>query len=213
MSSFFGETSTPNHSWWWLGIGLQNQVASQFTMPVQGNISAIAVYMAGHWNAVSARGVIWEVATNAVIRNTTAFSAKAGGGYQGGQSWHNYAVTTYLANQSEALWLGFWRDPAGRAEWSLTSSGYFRCNGGSGTTSPASFAGFVNPGNPQGTIGAYCAYTGATGSPAGGGSGSASTSRIELWNGTAWVQKPLNIWSGTAWVQKPLERWSGTAWS
>lgn len=35
---------------------------------------------------------------------------------------------------------------------------------------------------------------------------------VKVWNGSAWVQKPLKIWNGSAWVQKPLKVWTGSAW-
>lgn len=43
--------------------------------------------------------------------------------------------------------------------------------------------------------------------PPPGGSG-----LIKVWNGTAWVEKPVKVWTGSAWVTKPLKRWNGTAW-
>ena len=36
--------------------------------------------------------------------------------------------------------------------------------------------------------------------------------RIKVWNGTAWVKKPIKVWNGTSWVVKPVKRWNGTAW-
>lgn len=35
---------------------------------------------------------------------------------------------------------------------------------------------------------------------------------IKVWNGTAWVKKPIKVWNGTAWVAKPVKRWNGVAW-
>jgi hypothetical protein len=35
---------------------------------------------------------------------------------------------------------------------------------------------------------------------------------VKVWNGSAWVQKPLKVWTGSAWVQKPLKVWTGSAW-
>lgn len=49
------------------------------------------------------------------------------------------------------------------------------------------------------------AYFGAPLIPSSGG-------LVKVWNGTAWVEKPIKVWNGTAWVQKPLKRWNGTAW-
>lgn len=35
---------------------------------------------------------------------------------------------------------------------------------------------------------------------------------LKVWNGSAFVSKPVKVWTGAAWVTKPLKRWSGTAW-
>jgi hypothetical protein len=35
---------------------------------------------------------------------------------------------------------------------------------------------------------------------------------VKVWNGSAWVQKPLKVWDGTAWATKPVKAWSETAW-
>ena len=34
----------------------------------------------------------------------------------------------------------------------------------------------------------------------------------KVWNGSAWVAKPVKVWNGSAWVTKPVKRWNGTAW-
>lgn len=39
------------------------------------------------------------------------------------------------------------------------------------------------------------------------------TGDAKVWNGTAWVAKPVKVWNGTAWVQKPVKFWNGTAWT
>ncbi|HEU4913838.1 MAG TPA: kelch repeat-containing protein [Candidatus Saccharimonadales bacterium] len=35
---------------------------------------------------------------------------------------------------------------------------------------------------------------------------------IKVWNGSAWVAKPMKVWNGSAWVVKPVKRWNGSAW-
>lgn len=40
----------------------------------------------------------------------------------------------------------------------------------------------------------------------------ATTTLAKVWNGTAWVVKPVKYWNGSAWVTKPVKRWSGSAW-
>lgn len=207
----FGQTATPNFGWWWMGIGTSNQVCSQFAVPAAATITSLSCYMGGHINPVAAQCVMWDGPTGNLIRSAGSnFTSGYGASTPGGQGWHTQNITAYNANQGDNVWIGFWRDPSGRAEWSITGSGTFIVSPAAGTTvaSPAGLAGNYNPGNPRGTIGAYATYTGNTG----GGGGGGTTSRINLWNGTAWSQKPLNIWNGTAWVQKPLERWSGTVW-
>lgn len=39
-----------------------------------------------------------------------------------------------------------------------------------------------------------------------------STGKIKVWNGSAWVAKPLKVWNGSAWVTKPVKHWTGSAW-
>lgn len=34
----------------------------------------------------------------------------------------------------------------------------------------------------------------------------------KVWNGTAWVAKPVKVWDGTAWGAKPVKIWNGSAW-
>jgi hypothetical protein len=40
----------------------------------------------------------------------------------------------------------------------------------------------------------------------------APTGRAKVWNGSAWVIKPVKVWSGSAWVLKPAKVWNGSAW-
>lgn len=41
---------------------------------------------------------------------------------------------------------------------------------------------------------------------------SAAGGNIKVWNGSAWVAKPVKVWNGSAWVTKPVKRWNGSAW-
>lgn len=36
--------------------------------------------------------------------------------------------------------------------------------------------------------------------------------RLNIWNGSAWVEKPMKAWSGSAWVEKPVKVWNGSSW-
>lgn len=40
----------------------------------------------------------------------------------------------------------------------------------------------------------------------------AGSGLIKVWNGSAWVEKPVKVWTGSAWVTKPLKRWTGSSW-
>lgn len=40
-----------------------------------------------------------------------------------------------------------------------------------------------------------------------------ATNRCKVWNGSAWVAKPVNVWNGSAWVTKTLKYWNGSTWS
>lgn len=40
----------------------------------------------------------------------------------------------------------------------------------------------------------------------------AAGGNIKVWNGSAWVAKPVKVWNGSAWVAKPMKRWNGSAW-
>lgn len=44
------------------------------------------------------------------------------------------------------------------------------------------------------------------------GGGGGTTGYIKVWNGSAWVLKPMKVWTGSAWVQKPVKFWNGSAW-
>jgi hypothetical protein len=39
-----------------------------------------------------------------------------------------------------------------------------------------------------------------------------ATGQMKVWNGSAWVAKPVKVWNGSAWVVKPLKYWNGSAW-
>jgi len=39
-----------------------------------------------------------------------------------------------------------------------------------------------------------------------------SSGQIKVYDGTAFVAKPVKVWNGSAWVIKPLKRWDGTVW-
>lgn len=42
--------------------------------------------------------------------------------------------------------------------------------------------------------------------------GAGSSGRLKVWNGSAWVAKPVKVWNGSSWVAKPVKRWNGSTW-
>jgi hypothetical protein len=36
--------------------------------------------------------------------------------------------------------------------------------------------------------------------------------KVKVWNGSAFIAKPMKVWDGTAWVEKPMKVWNGSAW-
>ncbi|MCA3574828.1 MAG: hypothetical protein IOC86_13015 [Aestuariivirga sp.] len=66
-------------------------------------------------------------------------------------------------------------------------------------------AAFTNVANPSGQDIYGCTTLALR--PAAGAGGN-----IKVWNGSAWVARPVKVWNGTNWVTKPAKRWTGTAW-
>jgi hypothetical protein len=42
--------------------------------------------------------------------------------------------------------------------------------------------------------------------------GAAPTGQIKVWNGSAFVAKPVKVWNGSSWVTKPVKYWNGSSW-
>ena len=43
-------------------------------------------------------------------------------------------------------------------------------------------------------------------------SGASASGQMKVWNGSAWVAKPVKVWNGSAWVAKPVKVWNGSSW-
>lgn len=39
-----------------------------------------------------------------------------------------------------------------------------------------------------------------------------TSGQTKVYNGSAWVGKPVKVWDGSAWVVKPVKRWNGSSW-
>ena len=44
------------------------------------------------------------------------------------------------------------------------------------------------------------------------GAGAPAGKLAKVWDGSAWVTKPVKVWSSSAWVTKPIKVWNGSAW-
>jgi hypothetical protein len=42
--------------------------------------------------------------------------------------------------------------------------------------------------------------------------GSVVAGQIKVYNGSAWVWKPVKVWNGSTWTTKTLRYWNGTSW-
>ena len=39
-----------------------------------------------------------------------------------------------------------------------------------------------------------------------------TTGQIKVWDGSAWVAKPMKVWTGAAWEIKPVKFYNGSTW-
>lgn len=62
------------------------------------------------------------------------------------------------------------------------------------------------------TASIYVTYDDAILLPGEDEDGGGATNGIKVWDGTAWVVKPVKVWNGSAWETKTLKRWDGSAW-
>lgn len=40
-----------------------------------------------------------------------------------------------------------------------------------------------------------------------------SGSALKVWDGSAWVTKPVKVWDGSSWITGVAKVWDGSAWS
>jgi hypothetical protein len=40
-----------------------------------------------------------------------------------------------------------------------------------------------------------------------------SAGRVKVWDGSAWLVKPVKVWDGAAWLVRPVKVWDGSAWA
>lgn len=166
-----------------------------FSMPEAGRITSISCFFGGHTAAVTARMVLWDSGGN-IVAQSSSFSAAKGSGASGGQSWITQTIPDVLAASGASYYIGFWRDPAGDAEWSIsTGSGTWLDNTNT-SGSPGAFTGLTSNG---GSIGAYATYVPLRCYVRRGGVWVAAFPRVR--RGGAWVSPPVYVRRGGAWVQ------------
>lgn len=178
------------------GLNTLNQVGmGTFSMPEAGRINQLACFFGGHTAAVNARLVLWSSA-GAIVAQSATFSAPKGSGSSGGQSWQTATIPDVLAASGTAYYVGFWRDPAADAEWSiLTGSGTWQENTNT-SGSPGAFTGLTSN---AGAVGAYATYVPLR----------CYVRRSGAWVPTwpavrrtgAWSQPPVYVRRSGSWVQ------------
>lgn len=153
--STIGITSEPTYGQRWTGANTDTQVAYKVTMPTDGTITAVGVWMAGYVSSVTAYCCVWN-SSGTLVAQSASFTA-TGRSFGLGQSDLYYKTLTspYAASSGQVLYIGFSRNPAGSAQWGYNSTGthYDHSNTGS---YPAN-ASFALSG--YGSIGAYATYS------------------------------------------------------
>ncbi len=132
-----------------------NQIrsASAYATSQAGSITSLSVYMGGSGAAVNAKLCIWN-SGGTLVGQTATFSAASG------RALHTKALTSAVACTAGAVFfIGFWRDPAGAAEWGAAASGSFRAKASG--SAPSNTSGDVACGGAYfcGDMQAYGTYT------------------------------------------------------
>ena len=133
-----------------------NQIrsSSSYATALAGSITSLSVYMGGTGGvAVNAKLCIWN-SSGTLVGQTATFSAASG------RALHTKSLVTPVACTAGAtFFIGFWRDPAGSAEWGVAASGTFRAKASG--SAPSSTSGDVACGGAYfcGDMQAYGSYT------------------------------------------------------
>jgi hypothetical protein len=193
-----GRTTTSGNDTWVTNTGSNNQYAYKLTLPQDGIVSALNVYMAGSGGTCRTRLCLWTTGGTLLVA-ATQFTAGAGSGGVNGQSFHRSTITPLLLSAGD-YYIGFWRNGADGAEWSY--------NAGSGTIHPsAPSAGVSNVGSPgslntgsstTGQMSAYLEYT-----PPG----------AQVYDGSTWQDTPAYCFDGTDWqLMDGIYVFDGSTW-
>jgi len=127
FGSFVDTTTHPTTAFNFSGVNTANEVATLFTAPEKGEIQSISCYFAGDaGDTPNAQVGVWDGPTKALLGASATFVLPTGSHSTSGQTWQTQnLVTPVYVEAGATYWLGFWRDPAKHAVWSVTASGHF----------------------------------------------------------------------------------------
>ncbi len=132
----------------------------------------------------------------------------------GNQVYANQSVTGNLANRAYSLAnhkIFRIRETSGTTYWETSQDGrstWTTVHSRATTTLPAGF----DPLNVQLAMsaGTWAVETTATALVV--DNVNTINGRPKVWNGSAWIRKPVKYWNGSAWVEKPMKVWTGSTW-
>lgn len=195
-----GRTTTSGNNFWAENTGSNNQYGWAFSMPENGLIEYLNVYMSGKAGGGGCRTILclWDSSGN-LLAQTAQFTAGAGAGGVNGQAFQRAALTTPYSAVAGTYYIGFWRNGADTADFSFINSGGTihpsAPSGGVGNVGSPSALSFAN--STSGQMSAYVEYV------RGG---------IKMWTGSVWNKYAPKRWNGSAWVRHPIKRWNGSTW-
>jgi hypothetical protein len=192
-----GRTTTSGNNFWVQNTGTNNQYGFAFTMPENGLIQYLDVYMACSGSTMNAVLCLWGP-SGILLAQTAVISVGAGAGGVNGQAFQRAAlITPYLAAATGLYHVGFWRETGKTAEWSYVSGGgsiYPQAPGGG-------IANVGSPGNLNGTtttsgqMSAYVEYVkGGLAIASGGSFSKYALKRFDSGSGT-WKRHLLKRWN------------------
>jgi hypothetical protein len=202
MSSTFGLTGAATFGWNTSGLNTDCEImVGGLTCPELARVQTLSVYMASHGAGVSTRLCMWDSSGN-LLAQSGAFTPAVGTGAPGGQFLQTQTIPDTVLQSGQQVFIGFWRAPAGAAEWGVANAGSFNiacrtglCAAGPGNIgAPALCAGPYLCGNPQ----AYATYL-----------------PILTWvgRGGIWVREQTQIGRSGAWSGQAVPVFVGRAGS
>lgn len=198
VGSVSSEATIPSSGFAFQGLNVNTQAWSTFTMPSPGGrITKLHCYFDAHVASGTGRVVLWDAGGN-VLASASVGTVNVGSGTNGGQHWHNAALSGFgvYVKGGSTISIGLFMPGADGFEISSISGGTSRWNG-VGFGSPASQAGSGSTG--IGSLGAFAEYVPCLRKVRRGGVWVESPKRIR--RSGAWVIGPRFIRRSGAWVQ------------